>query len=339
VVFDDISKSQAADPELYEMGKEAHENDCIACHSSPKSAFVSLPLAKLLKPLALLLNKTRADLWLYYLHVISCFIGLAYLPFGKFFHIISDPVSLLASGVTSKEKQFPENAATRRAMELDACTNCGTCSEHCSVAPVFRMMGNNKILPAQKIESLKKIAGGKELSTKEMQTIAEGAFICSSCYRCTEVCPTGINLQDQWVASGAELKAKGFSLPHKWIKETAPSEWAETPQDIIPAIAGGKRNINLTDRTDTFFMCIQCQTCNNVCPVLACNGEGAVDITPQKIMNLLRMGLRDIAMGTRMVWDCTTCYQCQENCPQGIPVTDIIYELKNRAYGKLRKAK
>jgi heterodisulfide reductase subunit C len=38
-----------------------------------------------------------------------------------------------------------------------------------------------------------------------------------------------------------------------------------------------------------------------------------------------------------MTWDCTTCYQCQENCPQGIKVTEIIYELKNRAYSHFRK--
>ena len=73
-----------------------------------------------------------------------------------------------------------------------------------------------------------------------------------------------------------------------------------------------------------------------MCPVVECNVEkdNAVDITPQKVMNLLRMGVRDTAMGTRMVWDCATCYQCQENCPQGIHVTDIMYELKNIAYEK-----
>jgi heterodisulfide reductase subunit C len=38
-----------------------------------------------------------------------------------------------------------------------------------------------------------------------------------------------------------------------------------------------------------------------------------------------------------MVWDCTTCYQCQEHCPQGIQVTEIIYELKNRAYEHFKK--
>jgi heterodisulfide reductase subunit C len=32
-----------------------------------------------------------------------------------------------------------------------------------------------------------------------------------------------------------------------------------------------------------------------------------------------------------MLWDCLTCFQCQEQCPQGVGVTDVLYELKNRA--------
>ncbi len=37
-----------------------------------------------------------------------------------------------------------------------------------------------------------------------------------------------------------------------------------------------------------------------------------------------------------MLWDCTTCYLCQEHCPQGVKVTDVLYELKNLAYQRLR---
>jgi len=29
-----------------------------------------------------------------------------------------------------------------------------------------------------------------------------------------------------------------------------------------------------------------------------------------------------------MVWDCATCYQCQEQCPEGIRVADIMCELR-----------
>jgi heterodisulfide reductase subunit C len=41
------------------------------------------------------------------------------------------------------------------------------------------------------------------------------------------------------------------------------------------------------------------------------------------------LGARDLAFGSTMLWDCLTCYQCQEQCPQGVGVTDVLYELKN----------
>jgi len=38
-----------------------------------------------------------------------------------------------------------------------------------------------------------------------------------------------------------------------------------------------------------------------------------------------------MAGGARMIWDCLTCYQCQENCPQQVEVCDLLYDLKNMA--------
>jgi heterodisulfide reductase subunit C len=66
----------------------------------------------------------------------------------------------------------------------------------------------------------------------------------------------------------------------------------------------------------------------------AAAGQG-VDLTPQKVMNLLRLGLADLALGSRMVWDCAACYQCQEHCPEGIRVADIMLELRALAVQRL----
>jgi len=38
-----------------------------------------------------------------------------------------------------------------------------------------------------------------------------------------------------------------------------------------------------------------------------------------------------------MLWDCVTCYQCQEQCPQGVKVTEVLYELKNLAIKNVYK--
>ncbi|HOT44469.1 MAG TPA: 4Fe-4S dicluster domain-containing protein [Spirochaetota bacterium] len=330
-------------PELIARGKQLNDESCGSCHAPTKTAFISFPVARALRPAAVPMDRIQADVILYYVHVLACFAGLAYLPFSKFFHIITDPLTMIVNGMSDKKKVNQAGAMPRRAMELDACTNCGTCSRYCSVAPVFRMTGNETILPSHKIRTIRSLSSGKKTGAYELRKISEGAFICTSCYRCTEVCPTGINLQDQWFASKELLAEKGYPLPHVWMKQFNASEWSDrirageaTREKDVDTIKG--RYYNLTADSDVFAPCIQCQTCTNVCPVVAAQTDrkDAVDITPQKIMNLLRLGLNDLAMGSRMVWDCTTCYQCQEHCPQGIQVTDIIYELKNKAYGHFK---
>jgi heterodisulfide reductase subunit C len=50
-------------------------------------------------------------------------------------------------------------------------------------------------------------------------------------------------------------------------------------------------------------------------------------------MPMLLFGLREV-LETDMVWLCSTCYTCQERCPQGIDITDIIFGLKNMAFRK-----
>jgi heterodisulfide reductase subunit C len=297
-----------------------------------------------MKPAAVFMNETRADVLIYWIHVFASFIMLAYLPFSKFFHILSDPLIMIVNGISDKkQKSDPAASLPRRALELDACTQCGTCSKYCSVAPVYRVLGNEEILPSEKMSTAIQKGKGKNPTPGFMADIAEGAYICTECFRCTDVCPTGINLQDQWIAQKKSTAAEGFKIPQVQVKNQTASEWAMKLGGDGP----GKDAIiteqfrRLSDKNASFEACIQCQTCTNVCPVVACNIDpaNAVDITPQKIMNLLRMGLRDMALGSRMVWDCTTCYQCQENCPQGIHVTDIIYELKNMAYSAITELK
>ena len=51
-------------------------------------------------------------------------------------------------------------------------------------------------------------------------------------------------------------------------------------------------------------------------------------LLPHQIMYSLKFGIQDNVLGAGMVWDCLGCYNCQENCPQGVRVTDILFELE-----------
>ena len=78
-------------------------------------------------------------------------------------------------------------------------THCGVCSEHCSVAPFYRVIPNTAILPSEKLLAVKRL-GTSRAPTAEMALLAEGSFICTLCGRCTQWCPSGIDLQDLWQA-------------------------------------------------------------------------------------------------------------------------------------------
>ncbi|UCG05221.1 MAG: hypothetical protein JSV83_15020 [Desulfobacterales bacterium] len=84
------------DEDLIEAGREVHMENCMDCHASSKWAFNGYATAKFLKPVALWLDQISGTTVLWYIHFIACFIGLAYLPFSKMFHLIATPFTLMA---------------------------------------------------------------------------------------------------------------------------------------------------------------------------------------------------------------------------------------------------
>ena len=330
VAFDDLKGSMT--PDLLRQGRAMHEADCETCHAGVASAFVSYPVSRWLAPLAPVLDQAQAHTWLLYLHVFACFVGLATLAFTRFLHAVAAPISLLARGAALHDAPFSASRATRRALALDACVACGICDSHCAVAPLARYLDNRYLLPSHKLAA----TGAGAMTLR----IAEGAFLCTDCARCSNECPVGLDLQDLWQATRADLAGAGLPAPAQWVQARPALAWAESLQsdawlhsysdpDAIDAPLSADRS--------SFSRCVQCQTCSNVCPVVAHSTGPAfgVDLTPQKVMNLLRLGLRDLTLGSSMVWNCATCYQCQEHCPEGIRVADIMVELRALAVRRL----
>ncbi len=349
--------------EILAEGAEMHDMSCAACHSRPGWAFSGYVVAKITKPISLGLDRANIPTLLWYLHFLACFVGMAYLPFSKMFHIFASPVSLLVNAVMEKEKSDPANIATRQVMELDACTHCGTCSRRCSVAVAFYKTGNMTILPSEKMVFLKDYVSDKDLDEEALRTIQEGAYLCTNCDRCTVVCPVGINLRDLWVNVKEEMIQKNRPVPlvlsqlsfYRGIERqyldsreyskpldgsrkaiAAKCELINRPEKIIPLTPINKEFKNkaeISPQATTFTYCYSCENCSTVCPVVENyeNPQEVLGLLPHQIMRSLGLGLSDLALGSNMLWDCVTCYQCQEHCPQGVKVTDILYELKNMA--------
>ncbi len=349
--------------EILAEGAEMHDMSCAACHSRPGWAFSGYVVAKITKPISLGLDRANIPTLLWYLHFLACFVGMAYLPFSKMFHIFASPVSLLVNAVMEKEKSDPANIATRQVMELDACTHCGTCSRRCSVAVAFYKTGNMTILPSEKMVFLKDYVSDKDLDEEALRTIQEGAYLCTNCDRCTVVCPVGINLRDLWVNVKEEMIQKNRPVPlvlsqlsfYRGIERqyldsreyskpldgsrkaiAAKCELINRPEKIIPLTPINKEFKNkaeISPQATTFTYCYSCENCSTVCPVVENyeNPQEVLGLLPHQIMRSLGLGLSDLALGSNMLWVCVTCYQCQEHCPQGVKVTDILYELKNLA--------
>ena len=173
----------------------------------------------------------------------------------------------------------------------------------------------------------------------------------------------GINLQDLWFNVRETLLQKGhpelstlspLSFYRGLMKDDLSRDKYGVPLDLArkaieaicdfmkgedkvlaltPTDKGFKSGLNLSAQANTYSVSFGCETCTTVCPVVANyeNPEEALGLLPHQIMHSCGLGLKNFALGSKMLWDCLTCYQCQEQCPQGVCITDVLYELKNEA--------
>ena len=349
------------DEDLLAAGREVHESSCLDCHAPAQWAFSGYAAARIIRPIAIWLDQNGGTTIFWYIHFIACFAGLAYLPFSKMFHIICTPLTLIANQVMDPVRSDPANVLTRQIMELDACTHCGSCSLNCSAAMIYEAIGNELILPSEKMAVLKKMASGKKLDPAQIKAIQEGVYLCTNCDRCTVRCPSGIRLKELWhtVREGliaGEPPVPAVLTPFSFVRGLVVQPKLEIDDYDLPlararqAVAGQAGELIKADtaislnakpssakqpfiKDNTFSQCFSCQSCTSVCPVVGNyeKPEETLDLLPHQIMCCLGLGLTRMAGNARMIWDCLTCYQCQENCPQQVEVCDLLYKLKNVA--------
>ncbi len=321
-------------PKRLENGEALNEAYCLYCHSPIKSAIVSKPLARILTSAGYWLNSNRLDKSLYWLHYGLCLILLIYLPFSRLSHLLLIPFASSRKHLTVQD--YKNDLVSISAITLHACTNCGFCSQVCSVHPNFQVHQNPDILPHAKIESVKALL--KNPSSIDLWQLNAGNGACTLCHKCTDICPSCIDLQTLWTVLDKKLVQMGMVDNNRLISEMSLNGWMSEEFIIYPEkqpnwlptdpISTDHLTSNLADRIESFEKCIQCTVCSNVCPIVDYDSNN-IDMSPHQIMNLLRLGKKHLAIGTRMVWSCLTCYACQENCPQEIQVTDILLELRN----------
>jgi heterodisulfide reductase subunit C len=356
------------EPAVLEQGKAANELYCVQCHSTNRSAFAGYGASLAMRHLALELDRSGARTVLYYFHFLACLIGLACLPFTKMFHLIATPLSLLANAVMDDKVSYPANMETKRILELDACTHCGSCSRECFVSAALPEIGNINILPSEKMQSIKVLAAANgHMDAKNAALIQQGLHICTSCGRCASVCPSGIDTIGMWFEARKTLQRKAipefamlstFSLIRSIERNSLGEQVENTPlllaREAVLSLptAAGKPGNGVLDLTaghlgengivNSFNSsgCFRCMTCSNSCPVVRNypDAEGDLGLLPHQMMHAIGLKLWDMVLSSKMLWSCLGCYQCQQNCPQGVSITDILYQLKNAAISRTMRS-
>jgi heterodisulfide reductase subunit C/nitrate reductase gamma subunit len=349
------------DAAVIEEGRELNDMFCVSCHSPSQSAFVSYATSWLTYPVTANSDGKALVSFLWYIHILATFAGLAWLPFGKMFHALTSPVSLIAASASGRGSS-PAATAVRRVMELDACTRCGACSERCSVGIAEEALHNSLILPSEKLSALRAVAAGQDLAPERRKALLEGLVVCTNCHRCTDVCPVGIDLQDIWTATREDLLRLGPAEPyvlsqlrlHDLLRaRDGGADAANAPGDAARALvlehfaeaATAEVVLARPEAAKRFFpdqagfnACFSCRTCTSSCPIMDCfeNPRQELGILPHQIIHATILGVPEIAASSRMLWACVGCYQCQEQCPQGVPVADVLYAHKHAALARLK---
>jgi heterodisulfide reductase subunit C2 len=73
--------------------------------------------------------------------------------------------------------------------------------------------------------------------------------------------------------------------------------------------------------------CFSCGVCSARCAIEKIEPE----YNPRKIIRMILLGLEEEVLKQEGLWHCSTCYTCQESCPQQVNFTEIVFALRNMA--------
>lgn len=72
--------------------------------------------------------------------------------------------------------------------------------------------------------------------------------------------------------------------------------------------------------------CYQCLTCTLGCPLVL-----AMDWTPNQVLRMTQLGLKDKVLQSSAIWFCASCQACAVRCPQEIDIPRVMDVLRQMA--------
>lgn len=71
--------------------------------------------------------------------------------------------------------------------------------------------------------------------------------------------------------------------------------------------------------------CFACKACSAACPISVIDGR----YDPRKIIRMALLGMKKEVLESDFIWLCSSCYGCQEICPQDVRFTEVMFAIKN----------
>ena len=148
--------------------------------------------------------------WFHFLLVMA---WIAWIPFGKLWHMFSGPLNLLlrpskASGHIAKMDLEDEEAVSygvgelghlgwKRLLDADACIRCGRCQENCPAKLTGKPLNPKKVILDVRahMEEVYRNRGREDAEGKKLHggwITADELWACTTCMACVRNCPMGI---------------------------------------------------------------------------------------------------------------------------------------------------
>jgi heterodisulfide reductase subunit C len=77
---------------------------------------------------------------------------------------------------------------------------------------------------------------------------------------------------------------------------------------------------------DAVKSCFQCGTCTGTCP----SGR-LTSLRSRTIIRKAVLGLKKEVLSSPALWECMICFKCQEQCPRGVNIPNVMLALRNIA--------
>jgi Fe-S oxidoreductase len=154
--------------------------------------------------------------WTWWLHAVVAFAFIAYIPYSKAIHMLTDAANLLLRDEHAGKRlpAVPDVAEApgyrtladftwKELLDLDACTKCGRCHVACPARASGAPLSPRDLILGLREHAETALGGGSWLRESRAAEEAENAVMggvvraetlwaCTTCLACVEACPVGI---------------------------------------------------------------------------------------------------------------------------------------------------